>query len=1667
MEVTPEMYAWLTDLNIINPFSSLKSDIVGNFVVPEKIIQLMLGGKYMDIILTTLQSAYNKFYKLKLNYLSKLSELKEVSEDQDYISNSVKYANWHLINEMLNQFGISYTEDQINQLINGDRDFLLKVITQIYYLCNQFLKDRGGKEKEDPSKKSEKNQEKNDKFPEKKNNKDKDKESALNDNKSIISDLDNENINTNKRTNTKHVTSSGSGGVKNKNNETVNINNIDPNKSYEDCTTALEFFILSLCKNMDMKPRQAVALLSNNRKYLSIICNKGIKGDFTKIKKWLNDLNVNSDIMIKLINTSEDGLNISFGTIGSALVCNDKEIPLSCAQLLNKINTNIKMNWDWFKSEGMDLILYAVIKSEEENDKLILMNILYDFVRENIKDFFLEIRKKLATSSQKKIIFEFFSNILPIVKKLNTMFQREIRELILDLCLNEKNDLSVCVSLVADAFYYFSPIDDDLLEKIINFFKSCVRSDIKSVYSTSIAQIIALMDKFGKDKNKSGPQLYKSLVSLFLEGYNNEEKREFFLENFEAFFNDEQQVPIDIFLEPYINQLNTVDNYGLSDFEFLFKMIEHPRIESKHLPLILKFIFNVNLKNQYYSRTANIILSLIFEKQLIQQKCTPEDSEKISKIFEDFIKKALEEFMKCLKQKHKTNKQKDHKESKDIKDINNKENNTLLEAPYDILSEDIFNLNEKLHEDLLKCIKEYRKAKNQNSNALLALLWFYPEHDDILLNLEEEFRPIYESADIVMDKKKKQVIEQDKKDFDKQIQNYFQEVKNKRMNKIENNKSRETQKKKHEEKIKKSLQNQRKLQRIMSGQDPMVKSPAILNTEAGIVNLPLIEKKLDKLDTQTKGENSYTENSNMLQAINAASEKYNLKNNYLKKNSIGLDRYKSNEDKKKDEVYEKYGNIESVDMKKRKEEAMRIYKQKLRIQSIKNFILAEGSLIKIMPNGLQEIAETPIYKKYAMYMSNNRNKFNPINLEEEEDREIKAIDGYNYQYKKNIKYNFKCYASEADFYIKKQNLLRLLREKGISKNKLDTEEFNSLIRYLFNENLTSFTFEQYNNLLIHLSYIIYTKKRPTLTISECYGNLLRKLSLQEETDGTIKKKNRMQPVIDLLLELKENKEEFNMPEGFKFAIKTKVRYNNRLAPHFCDILGEGRYICYQIVEDILYNIFKTSIIEPYVEVEAVEDVIVEPDKIHRWTPEVTMEYIQMGKENKFYGMIACDALEDGFRNYFKGKNINGEKIMHPQQKKLYDEMKEKLKKENKQSKLFIQRRAEIEAKLEEYKKKKNEQKKAKMKKMKKLREKKKEEIQMIQEKFSKVQEKRKQQEEEKLNKLLQRQDKMKEKNDKRDKELIEFYKKQRKKVKIQMKDLLLKRKEYLYKFKDKPDEKIKPTSKPSYLEKDKEYCTFESNLIQTLDNLRKREDVNKIFEKYKKHLKTIYEVYSKIGYNKISFYSKECIRLNEFKQFLINFGILGLLISPDQMNWVFNKIAKDKQSERDSQAYLDFDDFQICICMLAIFSRFTERSRKLLPSDMDSTNGETVEYFFKFLGLKLPYQKLEMENFINDRRALTMKNLLELQRKIKNNINEYKNGQYVDKEEEKKKEERRKMMERQRKRKEKEREKSDEEEEDEDNEEEEEKNDNNNKSGSGDEGENSNDKSGSGSGEEN
>ncbi len=1591
MEVTPELYAWFTSLNIINPFLSLEEDSMNNFVIPEKIVNLLSGGKYMDIILKQLQDAYNKCYNVKMDFTTKMQELKEIEEDQDDISNTVKSENWHIIGDTLKQFALNYSEEDINKVVNGDKELLFKIINHIYDKFTQYLKQPVNKKSNNKQKKSEK-PEKSDNFKrmftQPKNDPDKmSKNSNFN-----LAQLNDTNVlnEMNNSTMKKMVKD-----------HTLNINNLDENKSYDGCMSALEFFIISLSKNLNMKPRQSVALLSNNRKYLSIICNKGINGSFKMIKNWLNDLETNFEIMLRLMKSSEDGMNIGYGTIGTAICSKDKDIPLQALQLLNKIFVNTgSMNWDWLKKEGLDSIIFTLTKHEE--NKLEVVNLLYEFVRMDLKQFFTILTNKVATNDKNKVL-EFLASILPISKKLNTAFLKEIQDFLYDICLNDRDDMSYCASILADAFYYFYPIDESTANKTMSYFKNCIRSNALNVFSTAVAQTFNLMNRFGQIKNKYAPPLYKNIVFLFIELYDDIYKREFFLENFEKFFNSQQQIPIDILLEPYLSQLNSAQNYNSSDFIFLFKMVEHPRMESHDITDIVQFLLGVCLNNVIYSRSANLILSLMFEKKIIQRICTPSDSNEISMKFIDFISNALELFMSS---------------------INNLEDKAILEMPYDIINEDFPNVNEQLHDKIVICVKDYRKIKKINCNGLLAMLWNYPDHDDVVLQIEEENRPVYEPAKIAMRKMIKENEEKERKDFKKKTQNYIDQIQEKRFSNVESKEFKNAQKKIKEDKIKKNLAERRRIVSIMSGIEPVRKPPVLSDN--------LLISTTSSKNSKIFGKKTFNQNnietgggkSNLFQAINNASQKFNEKNQSFR-TEVNQEGYVfKNNYVKKDDILEKYGTIMSVEKQKKYEEELNNYKALERIENTNLLIQPEGKYIKIYPGGVQIYVENlkrKSYKSFDVY----KNYGLPLDLEEEEGRELKAINGYNYEYKKNIRYYFKSYANQITQTITKAKLIRMFRDKGINKARLDLEEVNDIIRNLFNDNLVDFDFNQFCNLLVQISFLIYTKRRPTLTIGETYGILLRRFKLANQSENQIQIRKKMEPVIDLLLEKKENKEPYNLPEGFKFVQRTNVKYNSRLAPHFLKILGESKFICYQVLEDIIFHIFNSSIIEPYVEISIDDDIELEPEKMHKWTPGMHKAYIELDKEYNKIGIEAADALEEGFKKILKGKNKNGESILHPYEKKLIEEEKRFLKSENKQMMYLADRRKEIKEKIDKYREKKKEEYRKRKKYLKQLRKKRKEEISKVRKKFEEVMERRKKKEEERKSKMASMQEAKDNKDKKKNQKMIDFLTGEKRKLKEQYKELLRKKKLILKLREEEMKKLTDPPTKsglPDYIQKDKEYIKFEHELYGIINNLLEREDIKKVFTDYKEHLQLIYNIYSKIDCNKLSFYLVDGgIKEESFKQFLINFTILGLLVSSDQMSYVYNVITRMSLDKRENQSYLDYHDFEMALCYLAIFARFADRARKILPADIDNTNGETMEYFFKFLGLELPFEKYELEQYINDRRSMTVKNLLNLQQELrKNDVNEFKKVE-MEKEEKKKKEMKKKRMEIEKKKKEQER----------------------------------------------
>ena len=114
-----------------------------------------------------------------------------ISEKDKNISNSVKRKNWSIIKEDLSYFGLKYQDDEISQVISGDKKKLLEIIISIYEFTNELLRHFN------------------------------------------LENSNNSKIQNEKEENKKNIP-----------NEKIDIENIDINKNYNQCEYQLEFFIL-------------------------------------------------------------------------------------------------------------------------------------------------------------------------------------------------------------------------------------------------------------------------------------------------------------------------------------------------------------------------------------------------------------------------------------------------------------------------------------------------------------------------------------------------------------------------------------------------------------------------------------------------------------------------------------------------------------------------------------------------------------------------------------------------------------------------------------------------------------------------------------------------------------------------------------------------------------------------------------------------------------------------------------------------------------------------------------------------------------------------------------------------------------------------------------------------------------------------------------------------------------------------------------------------------------------------------------------------------------------------------------------------------------------------------------------------------------------------------
>ena len=973
MEVTPDIYAWLVNLNILDGNKSLKMKKDGLILLQEALIEKMFDGLYIEKILFSLEEQYNKFYKIKLNYTDKLKEMKK--NNSGTVVNSIRFHNWKIIADVLSNFGIEFDEEKISKICTGNKTALSNLLKTVYTLCFELVKRsfHGGETTGSGS-------------PERLSlgnpNRTSQTSQRTNESNNLI---DINNIQSLKQKNQSNLPLNA---------DSVEISSIDPNKDYSKCISPLEFFVVSLCRNLVLKPRQAIALLSNNRKYLIQVCNKGIKGDFEKILLWFQDLALNARLLTNLLKISKDGKSIGFATLCVGMYSKNYHIAMNSYNLVSQLQADMSADYEWFMKEGVDAMLFSISKHPELRVNII--NLMYEFSRKynphssinvniaksnsTLKPISLEdlLMTKLADTPEKEKLFDFFSSIIPCMAKANLIIFQDLKKLIFETLLKEGNDKASAISLLTDAWIYFRrskikehPFDTHQCASIVNFLKKGIREgNKKHTQIISVIHLFRLMLVLGEEKDEYAPTIYKTLVFLFLESYDNAFLREQFLISFgQTLVKNDTSIPINILLDPYLRQLKSSLNFDLSDFKFIAFILEHPRIGADNIKDILEFIFQVSLTNLSYSRSSNLILNLILEKGFIPQMANDALLNiTLYQVCSGYIRSSINLFIQSVKAENRVN-----RKSTDS-DI------ALIESAYDLVNMNIDEINSQVVDCVIDANKFYRGEKNHYSMGLLAMLWMYEEHDDVLLNLEEKYAERYEPQ---YPNNIRDDISETKNMSNQHPEHVLQNIKKKKI--------REEIKKREEE-----LKNQLRERRIKKN----------------------MEKKLEQKSLE-----------------------------------LGMSKANSS-------------NINNTTIENR------------------SLIQPEGSIIHLNMN----VADNS-YKNENPY----KNFILPILLEDEENREIRAIEGLTKQYSKELHFYFKSYLTEVNETVTKANVLRLFRDIGIDSELLTLEELTVAVRNIFGTPLNTLTQEQFYNLLIQLSYLVLGKIKINLPISQCYQKFLEQL----------------------------------------------------------------------------------------------------------------------------------------------------------------------------------------------------------------------------------------------------------------------------------------------------------------------------------------------------------------------------------------------------------------------------------------------------------------------------------------------------------------------------------------------------------------------------------------------
>jgi hypothetical protein len=141
---------------------------------------------------------------------------------------------------------------------------------------------------------------------------------------------------------------------------------------------------------------------------------------------------------------------------------------------------------------------------------------------------------------------------------------------------------------------------------ILFMLKRAVRERCKSIRLAASAILFRILDSFGESKNKAAPVIYKTLIFALVENPSDPICRSFYLSNFQALFESNKGIPVQLLVEPLFKQMSATlvngQNLKIFDFDFFVFINSHPKFSASCALLLLELLGRIILGENRSSR---------------------------------------------------------------------------------------------------------------------------------------------------------------------------------------------------------------------------------------------------------------------------------------------------------------------------------------------------------------------------------------------------------------------------------------------------------------------------------------------------------------------------------------------------------------------------------------------------------------------------------------------------------------------------------------------------------------------------------------------------------------------------------------------------------------------------------------------------------------------------------------------------------------------------------------------------------------------------------------------------------------------------------------------------------------------------------------------------------